>query len=244
MNERLSFEQMARAIAFPPSPLSDPLRCGDLYCGDGEGGFGLAARSLGLEVVYAFEPDDDARAAYAANFGLVPQAGIVGDRLTNDDVPPLNLLFSRLPQTTEEFDEVVLRFLRLRRPVGVVFGGSGDDDDVERVVEHIQRRMGQEGYVVSYRSLESRPFQYLGGVRHLLVAGTSRKEAFPWSEVESLAEQYDSTMTPDDTPLTGLGAERVSLPVARALVEVVAEFVVASTAGAAKELPGLRVDSE
>ena len=227
MNERSSFEQTARATAFPPSPLSDPLRCGDLYCGDGNSGFGLAARNLGLDVVYAFEPDDAARTAYAANFGLVPQAGIVGDRLTHADVPPLNLLFSRLPYTTEEFDGVALRFLRLRHPVGVVFGGSGDDKDVEQVVEHIQRRMGQEGYVVSYRSLESRPFQYLGGVRHLLVAGTFRKEAFPWSEVESLAEQYDSATTPGDTPplLTGLSPERVSLPVAKAVIGVMAEFV-------------------
>ena len=223
MNERLSFEQMARAIAFPPSPLSDPLRCGDLYCGDGDGGFGLAARSLGLEVVYAFEPDDEARAAYAANFGLIPQAGIVGGRLTNNDVPPINLLFSRLPHTTEEFDGVALRFIRLRRPVAVVFGGSGDDEDVEWVVEHIKRRMGLEGYVVSYRSVESRPFNYLGGVRHLLVAGMFRKEAFPWSEVESLAGQYDSATTFEDTPLTE--PEQVSPPVARALVEVVAEFV-------------------
>ncbi len=242
MNERSSFEQVARAVAFPPSPLSDPLRCGDLYCGDGNSGLGLAARNLGLGVVYAFEPDEDSRNAYAASFGLVPQAGIVGDRLTNDDVPPINLLFSRLPHTTGEFDDVALRFIRLRRPVAVVFGGSGDDDEVERVVEHIKCRMGQEGYAVSYRSLESRPFNYPGGARHLLVAGTSRKEAFPWSEVESLVEQYDSATTPTDTPLTG--PERVSLPVARALVEVVAEFVVASTAGAAKELPGLRVDSE
>ena len=62
--------------------------------------------------------------------------------------------------------------------------------------------------------------------------------------MESLAEQYDSATTSEDTPLTGPGAERESLPVARALVEVVAEFVVASTAGAAKELRGLRVDSE
>ena len=149
MNERLSFEQTARAVAFPPSPLSDPLRCGDLYCGDGESGFGLAARSLGLEVVYAFEPDEDSRNVYAASFGLVPQAGIVGDRLTNDDVPPLNLLFSRIPKDTAEFDGVVLRFLRLRRPVGVVFGGAGEPDEVEEVVGHVQRRMGKMGYVVS-----------------------------------------------------------------------------------------------
>ena len=176
-------------------------------------------------MVYAFEPDDEARAAYAANFGLVPQAGIVGDRLTNDDDPPLNLLFSRLPHTIGGFDDVALRFIRLRRPVAVVFGGSGDDDEVERIVEHIKRRMGSEGYVVSYRSIESLPFNYPGGVRHLLVAGTSRKEAFPWSEVESLAEQYDSATTPEDTPLTGLGAERVSLPVAQAVIETVAGFV-------------------
>ena len=224
MNGRLSFEQVVRAIAFPPSPLSDPFRCGDLYCGDGGNGgsgFGVAARSLGLDVVYAFEPDEDSRNAYAARFGLTPYASIGKKPLA--EIPPLNLLFSRLPKDTAEFDDVALRFIRLRRPVAVVFGGSGDDDDVEQVVEHIQRRMGLEGYVVSYRSVESRPFNYPGGVRHLLVAGTQRREAFPWSEVESLAEQYDSATTFEDTPLTE--PEQVSLPVARALVEVMAKFV-------------------
>ena len=219
MNEPL--ERIARAVAFPPSPLSDPLRCGDLYCG--EGGFGLAARSLGLEVVYAFEPDQEARDAYAANFGLTPQAGIVGDRLTNSDVPPLNLLFSRLPHTTGEFDRVVLRFLRLRHPVGVVFGGSGDDDEVGEIVDHIHRRMELEGYVVSYRSLEAHPYQYLGGYRHLIVAGTYRAEPFPWDAVVELAVRYDSTV-PLEEAIAGY-ADSVSLSVAKAVVEVMAGFV-------------------
>ena len=231
------FRRFARAVLSPPSPLSEPPRCGDLYCG--ESGFGLAARNLGLEVVYAFEPDAAARCAYTAKFGLEPQAGIVGDRLTNDDVPPINLLFTRTPQDTAEFDRVVLGFLRLRRPVGVILGGAGELDEVEEVVEHVQRRMGQEGYTVSYRSLEAHPYQYPGGYRHLIVAGTSRRAPFSWNEVVALATRYDFLVA-QETQGTAMGqpdADTVSLPVAQAVIETMAGFV-RETAGTTSKPEG------
>ena len=118
---------------------------------------------------------------------------------------------------------MALRFIRLRQPVAVVFGGSGDDDDVEQVVEHIKRRMGLGGYVVSYRSIESRPFNYPGGYRHLIVAGTYRAEPFPWDAVEELAIRYDSAV-PLEEAIVG-DVDSVSLPVAKAVVGVMAEFV-------------------
>ena len=79
--------------------------------------------------------------------------------------------------------------------------------------------------MVSYRSLESRPFQYLGGYRHLVVAGTHRAEPFPWDAVEELAVRYDSTTPAPVDEATADNADSVSLPVAQAVIETMARFV-------------------
>ena len=48
----------------------------ELTCGLGM--FSLAASKLGLPVVWAQEEDENARAAYAENFGMEPYARIPG----------------------------------------------------------------------------------------------------------------------------------------------------------------------
>ena len=217
------FTQFARTVAFPPSPLSDPLRCGDLYCGESGSGFGVAARDLGLDVVYALEPNRESREAYRSRFGLLPHAKIGGRR-----VPDFNLLFGHLPGSAAEFDAVILPLINGRRPVGVVLGGSGDLDGVEEVWDHIKRRMEAGGYAVSYRSLDSEPAHYPLGLRHLIVAGTFRREPFPWDEVERLALERDAARDHSTTEDPGV----VSAPVAQAVVEVMVEFVTAAASAA------------
>lgn len=88
---------------------------------------------------------------------------------------------------------------------------------------YIERRMGLAGYAVNYRSLECHPYQHPGGFRHLIVAGTSRAEPFPWDEVERLAAVYDSATPWEEAE--SADPDVVSLPVAKAVVEVVAWFV-------------------
>lgn len=69
------------------------LKCADFFCGIG--GFHLAAKGLGLQVVTACDIDKEARRAYAANYGLEPLSDIT--ELAIEDVPDFDLLFAGFP---------------------------------------------------------------------------------------------------------------------------------------------------
>ena len=80
------------------SPEGGKPKCADLFCGPGA--FSLAAHNHGLEVAYAYEPDEEARMAYKANFGITPHA-YIGEGFTEENLPPdtLDLLFCRFPES-------------------------------------------------------------------------------------------------------------------------------------------------
>ena len=76
-----------------PSEKDMRLKCADFFCGIG--GFHVAAKNLGLDVVFACDIDEDVRRAYQTNYGLVPRGDIVG--LRPDDVPDHDILFAGFP---------------------------------------------------------------------------------------------------------------------------------------------------
>ena len=136
--------------------------CADLFCGPGA--FSLAASGLGIEVAYAYEPDEEARRAYLSNFGQEPHS-FIGEGFTADNKPPdtLDLLFCRFPDDEAEFDRIALKFLRYSSPIGVCFVSpprkrkvnSDGVAEIERedrdndITEHMARRMTFLGYEVS-----------------------------------------------------------------------------------------------
>ena len=131
----------------PPSP-SGVLRVADLYSDAGE--LDSAARSIGLEVVYAHQPGE-----------------IVGDISGHDQIPPFDLLTVNLPDGAwEEAFAFALRFLRVRRPVAFLLASVSEthaDDDFARTVQEKTRRLG-------YRVDGNRGF----------IVGTLWQDAFTW----------------------------------------------------------------
>ena len=69
------------------------LTCADLFCGIG--GFHAAAEELGMECVFACDIDDDARRAYAHNWGVEPAGDIA--RINPKNIPDFDVLFAGFP---------------------------------------------------------------------------------------------------------------------------------------------------
>ena len=129
------FGDAVQAVARPGAPLlPDVLRVADLYCGDGT--LGRAARSAGLEVVCAEEPDAQARRD-ANGVRVEP----VRRRLDFDRIPAFNILLASV-SPAGAFDHA-LRFIRVRRPQAFVLMGRGDDAFL-RAVREKTRRLGYE----------------------------------------------------------------------------------------------------
>ena len=106
-------------------------RCADLYPGPGD--TGLAIRRAGLGIVYVYEPDEDARAEYQTQLGLLPDHGDIGDSVRS--APDFDVLIAniarqkrrvRVGKKTDDDTplEHALRFLRTKRPPGTVLWGK------------------------------------------------------------------------------------------------------------------------
>lgn len=65
----------------------------DMFCGIG--GFHAAAKSLGMECVFACDIDDEARRVYAHNWGIEPQGDIA--RIKPKNIPDFDVLFAGFP---------------------------------------------------------------------------------------------------------------------------------------------------
>lgn len=76
---------------FCPSKTS--LTFADLFCGIG--GFHLAAADLGMSCVFACDIDEEARRAYAANFGIAPAGDITA--IAPESIPRHDILFAGFP---------------------------------------------------------------------------------------------------------------------------------------------------
>ena len=238
-----SIERAAKAALFQSQPpVGETPTLGDLFCGAGL--FSNAARHLGIIPSYAYEPDNEARAAYATNFSVEP-CGFIGDGFTKDNKPPhtLDLLVCRFPRDTAEFDQIALRFLRYCQPRAVMFvspnrptvnvGLDGadilefesSDGDVTR---HVSRRAGFLGYRMEENlfispSEEGRPSQ-----RHRVLVGIGNKRGagsldFPWDEVRERCHNEPKEPPRDWT--TTLITGEVTPTTARALLGTLARFV-------------------
>ena len=143
-NRRGTFKDAVASVFMPAPPTpSDTLRVADLFCGTGE--LGLAAKNAGLSVVYAEEPDADARQIYAASIGVTPQG--IAANIVFDQIPSFDILMASLPDAETERVKAfsrALRFLRIRRPDAFVLMGDAQHagDKFLKLVQDKTQRMG------------------------------------------------------------------------------------------------------
>ena len=185
---------MLNAVASRPSTgTSRPLRCADFF--SGIGGFHIAARNLGLDVVFACDIDRSARLAYAHNFGFAPAGDITA--IPSEDIPDHDLLFAGFPcqpfsiigrrqgfadpRGTLFFE--LLRVIREKRPTGIVLENVKQlsTADKGRVLKRIIADLEDLGYAVDWRVLNAIDFGLpQKRERTIIVATLHDFLFFPW----------------------------------------------------------------
>ena len=189
------FEDMVSSVLAPPVPeaADGPLKCADFF--SGIGGFHLAARNLGLDVVFACDIDDEARRAYRHNFGLEPIGDIIPLRV--EDVPDHDLLLAGFPcqpfsiiGRRQGFEDPrgslffeLLRVIRAKRPQGVVLENVKQLATAQsgKVLIHILDDLKQLGYAVDWKVLNALDFGLpQKRERTIIVASQYQFQAFPW----------------------------------------------------------------
>ncbi len=189
------FDEMVDALLAPPlGDVHGRLRCADLFCGIG--GFHVAARNAGLDVVFACDIDKDARKAYAANFDLHPEGDITAVRM--DDVPDFDLLLAGFP--CQPFSIIgsqrgfadprgglffeTLRFIRARRPQGIILENVKQlsTADRGRVLRRILDDLEAMQYTVDWRVLNAWDFGLPHKRERTIIVATLPHLAFPWPE--------------------------------------------------------------
>lgn len=126
-----------------PTAPSDTVRVAHIFCAKGE--HSQIANEAGLNVVYAEEPDEEARDAYADNLGLTPQK--ISRAIDFKQVPPFDVLLVSLPKSErEKAISYALRFLHIRRPR--VFLMVGDEEGQEEALGQVEKGTDPMGYAV------------------------------------------------------------------------------------------------
>ena len=156
--------------------------CADLYCGDGEANH--AAYIAGTKVTYAYTTSDDEAEKYLDDFFIEPFTGSTGDSVRM--APEFDLLLVRIgedaltppPQPkrrVQRYDapvEHALRFMRVRKPAGVLFWGRDlSSGIIGEVVEAIADDADRLSYLVQECVGDDTAF--VAAIQHL-------SEPFPW----------------------------------------------------------------
>lgn len=167
----------------------------DLFCGIG--GFHVAASKLGLECVYASDIDEDARKAYAHNFGLMPDGDIV--KVNEKDIPDHDLLcagfpcqpFSIIgkrkgfsdPRGTMFFE--IVRIIKEKKPKAFMLENVRQLATTEdgKIIKSIKKMLEGLGYFVDYKVLNALNFGLPQKRERVLIVGTREDIGeFPWPE--------------------------------------------------------------
>ena len=188
------FDDMAEALLIPP-PVDHTgrLRCADLFCGIG--GFHIAARNLGLKVVFACDIDNEVRRAYEVNFGLRPEGDII--RLRVEDIPDHDLVFAGFP--CQPFSIIgskggfsdprgklffeALRIIKAKRPAGIILENVKQLSTAQKgtVLLRIMEELRGVGYAVDSKVLNAMDFGLpQKRERTIIVATQYQFKTFPW----------------------------------------------------------------
>ena len=189
------FDELVKSVLQPaPAERSEDQAwtCADFFCGIG--GFHVAAKNLGIKVVAACDIDPYARFAYEHNFKLEPFGDIVN--LSPEAVPGHDIFCSGFPcqpfsiigrqqgfsdpRGTLFFE--VLRFLRVKRPRGVVLENVKQlaTADKGKVIERILEELELLGYSTDYRVLNAMDFGLPQKRERTIIVGTQTSLPFSW----------------------------------------------------------------
>lgn len=204
-----NFDGMVDALlAPPPSTREGLIRCADLF--SGIGGFHVAARNLGLPVVYACDIDEEARRAYAANFDLQPDGDITDIR--GDWIPDHDLLLAGFP--CQPFSIIgrmdgfadprgnlffeVLRILRAKRPAGVILENVKQLATVDsgKVLDRIISELEMLGYTVDWQVLNALDFGLPQKRERTIITATQVQAPFPWPTVKQSMTPLSEILEP------------------------------------------------
>lgn len=177
----------------PPIPDTDKLRFGDLFCGLGVFSW-AAVGTFRMQLVFAHEPDADARASYAKNFGLMPWARIPGNLGGENAV---DILLGRVPENPDDFDQVIAPVVKALRPRGVMLGTSfaplteltpdgldAPTNDLGLMWTYFRKKMRELGYRTSRMVYNSGVISPTDLYEHRLFAATLSNRQFPWRRVD------------------------------------------------------------
>lgn len=188
-------DDMIDAVLSPPPRRRDSerLTCIDLFCGIG--GFHVAANNLGLDVIFASDIDEDCRAAYRYNYGLLPAGDITSIRA--EDIPDHDILLAGFP--CQPFSIIgskrgiadprgtlfleILRIVRVKRPLGIVIENVKQLATAQdgTILKHIIDDLRGMGYSVDSRILNALDFGLSQKrERVIIVATLPTFDTFPW----------------------------------------------------------------
>ncbi|MDO8684765.1 MAG: DNA (cytosine-5-)-methyltransferase [Armatimonadota bacterium] len=189
------FDAMIDAV-LSPSPRGrevSRLKCIDLFCGIG--GFHVAAKNMGLDVVFASDIDEAARAAYRYNYGMTPAGDIVS--IQAEDIPDHDILFAGFPcqpfsiigskRGTDDprgtlFLEI-LRIVRVKKPLGIVMENVKQLATAQHgaVLRQILGDLQGMGYSVDWRILNALDFGLPQKRERVIIVATLQTFGkFPW----------------------------------------------------------------
>ena len=185
------FEAMTSALLNSPPihDLPETPRMADLY--SGIGGASLAARNLGIDVVYAHEPDDEARKIYKSNFDTRPDRDITGKTIVK--TPAFDLLYVSLRELPRGVEDVkygkgtpfprALRYIYARRPLGVVVEAPEGLNELAggRVLMSMGLQLVEMGYAATHNVLSALSFDAPLDERRSFLVGL-RQGKFVWPD--------------------------------------------------------------
>ena len=148
---------------FRPMPTpGDTVRVAHIFCGKGE--HSQIAREVGLDLVYAEEPDEEARKVFAGNLGLIPQN--IAKAIDFKQMPDFDVLLVSLPEgERENAISYALRFLHIRRPR--VFLMVGDGEGQEEALALVEKGTEPMHYAAAAGSREKGQFYVVGTLGEL-----------------------------------------------------------------------------
>lgn len=189
------FDAMVDAVLSPPPRPreSDRLTYIDLFCGIG--GFHIAAKNLGLEVVFASDIDDEACATYRHNFGLSPKGDIVS--IPAAEIPDHDILLAGFPcqpfsiignklgtaDARGTLYQEITRIARVKKPLGMVLENVKQLATTHHgmVLRQILDDLKSIGYTVDWRILNALDFGLSQKRERIIIVATLPKfDKFPW----------------------------------------------------------------
>ena len=209
------FDDMVSSVLAPQRPVHEagPMRCADLFCGIG--GFHVAAKNLGLDVVFACDIDDEARRAYRHNFGLQPEGDIT--KLDMSDIPDHEILLAGFPcqpfsiigqlqgfsdpRGTLFFE--ALKVVRAKRPQGVILENVKQLATAHggKIIDRILSDLAQLGYTVDWDILNALDFGLpQKRERTIIVATQVPFQSFPWPTEAISMRSLTEVLDPDPDP--------------------------------------------